>query len=448
MPPTLKRSITLLQATAINMIDMVGIGPFVVIPLVIGYFNSPLFLWAWILGAFIALVDGMIWSELGAAYPLAGGSYNFLRVAYGAKWGKLMSFLFVWQTSIQAPLVVASGAIGFAQYMQYLIPLGYYGQKMVSAGLIVLLTVLLYRQTQTIGKISVFLWLGVIITIVWIITGGILHREVSFSPWPKETGDFFESAFWVALGQGSVKTIYSYLGYYNVCHLGGEIIKPQKNIPRSIFISVVGIACLYLGMNLSITGVIPWQQAQQETFIISVFIEKIYGVTAARIATGLVLWIAFASLFAVLLGYSRVPYAAAVDGNFFKIFGRLHPTKHFPHISLLFIAGLGLLFSINFTLKEVISAILAMRILIQFVAQAIGVVLLRKEKGSSALPFRMWLYPLPVVVSILIWLFVFVSTGWFAIWGLLLALAGILVYTIKSQVEKSINNVSSQPNKA
>lgn len=444
MPHSLKRSITLLQATAINMIDMVGIGPFVVIPLVIGYFNSPLFLWAWILGAFIALVDGMIWSELGAAYPLAGGSYNFLRVAYGTKWGRLMSFLFVWQTSIQAPLVVASGAIGFAQYMQYLIPLGFYGQKMVSAGLIILLTFLLYRQTHTIGKISVFLWLGVIVTIAWIILGGITHREISFSPWPTDTGDFFEAAFWVALGQGSVKTIYSYLGYYNVCHLGGEIINPQKNIPKSIFISVAGIAFLYLGMNLSITGVIPWEQAQQQTFIVSIFIEKIYGVTAARIATGLVLWIAFASLFAVLLGYSRVPYAAAIDGNFFKIFARLHPTKHFPHISLLFIAGLGLLFSLQFTLKEVISAILAMRILIQFVAQAIAVVLLRKQKSASALPFRMWFYPLPVIVSILIWLFVFVSTGWFALWGVLLALAGIVVYTIKSQIEKRLIKAPSQ----
>ena len=285
---SLKRSITLVQATAINMIDMVGIGPFVVIPLVIGYFNSPLFLWAWILGAFIALADGMIWSELGAAYPLAGGSYNFLRVAYGEKWGRMMSFLFVWQTSIQAPLVVASGAIGFAQYVEYLVPLGPYGQKLVPAGVIVLLTGLLYRRTEAIGKISVLLWLGVLVTISWIIIGGITHRQIPYTFWPEDTGSFWKGAFWVALGQGSVKTIYSYLGYYNVCHLGGEIKSPEKNIPRSIFISVIGIALLYLGMNLSITGVIPWQEAQGHGFIVSVFIERIYGVTAARIVTGLV----------------------------------------------------------------------------------------------------------------------------------------------------------------
>lgn len=434
MAETLKRKITLLQATSINMIDMVGIGPFVVIPLVIGYFNSSLFLWAWIFGAFIAIIDGMIWSELGAAYPLAGGSYNFLRVAYGEKWGRMMSFLFVWQTSIQAPLVVASGSIGFAQYFQYLVPLQLLEQKLVSVAVIVLLTFLLYRKTETIGKLSVLLWIGVMVTVVWIIAGGFTHRQINYSFLPKDNHQFFKAAFWLALGQGSVKTIYSYLGYYNVCHLGGEIIKPEKNIPKSIFISIIGISILYLSMNISIAGVIPWQEAQKHDFIVSIFIEKIYGVTAAKIATALVLWVAFASLFAVLLGYSRVPYAAALDGNFFKPFAKLHPTKNFPYVSLLFIAGLGVIFSFSFSLKGVISAILAMRILVQFIAQSVGVVLLRKRKGESSLPFKMWLYPLPIIVSISIWLFVFISTGWFALWGTLIALTGVAAYFIKSNL--------------
>ena len=130
--PVLKREISLLQATSINMIDMVGIGPFVVMPLVMSMMGSHLFLWAWVFGAVIAFTDGMIWSELGTKFPLAGGSYNFLKEAYGQKWGPLMSFLFVWQTCLQAPLVVASGAIGFAQYFSYLVPLSSIESKMVS----------------------------------------------------------------------------------------------------------------------------------------------------------------------------------------------------------------------------------------------------------------------------------------------------------------------------
>lgn len=431
------RKINLLQATAINMIDMVGIGPFVVIPLVIGFFNTPLFFWAWILGAAVALVDGMIWSELGAKYPLAGGTYNFHRIAFGDKGGKLMSFLFVWQTSIQAPLVLASGAIGFAQYLQYLLPLDYYQQKLVSVFVIVLVTFLLYRKIESVGKISLILWAIVLFTLIWIIFAGFTHKQVTYSFWPDDSSDFFKGAFWVALGQASGKTIYSYLGYYNVCHLGGEIKNPGKNIPRSIFISVVGIAILYLGMNLSIVGVIPWQEAKNYDFIISVFIEKIYGTGIAKLVTALVLVAAFSSLFALLLGYSRIPYAAAVDGNFFKVFAKLHPQKEFPYVSLLFIAALGIIFSFSYSLKQVISAILAMRIPIQFIGQAVGIILLRKKYGSSALPYKMWLYPLPVIVSMAAWVFLFYHTGSFAIWGIGMAAAGIIVYFIIQKVRKN-----------
>ncbi|MDB5205714.1 MAG: family permease [Flavisolibacter sp.] len=443
---TLKRRLTLVQATAINMIDMVGIGPFIVLPLVIRDFNSSLFLWAWILGAVIALFDGMIWSELGAAYPLAGGSYNFLRVAFGEKWGRLASFLFVWQTSIQAPLVLASGAIGFSTYVKYLVPLlGYWQQKCVSVLIILVIAFLLYRKIESIGKLAVFLWVAVLGTIGWIIVGGILYHPVSYSFLPPTVDTFFTSAFWVVLGQASVKTIYSYLGYYNVCHLGGEILKPEKNIPKSIFISIIGIAVLYLAMNLAVVHVIPWQEAQKHDFIVSVFMEETFGSTAATIATVLVLCVAFSSLFAVLLGYSRVPYAAALDGNFFKIFGRLHPTKAFPYVSLLFISGLAIILSFSLSLKQVIAAILAMRILVQFVAQAIGVVLLRKRNGTKALPFKMWLYPLPVILSIAIWLFVFYATGWMAVWGTSVAALGVVVYFIREGLNKKSKIQSHTP---
>jgi amino acid transporter len=262
--------------------------------------------------------------------------------------------------------------------------------------------------------------------------GGLTKSQLSFSFFSNGSDDFFKAAFWVALGQGSVKTIYSFLGYYNVCHLGGEILNPQKNIPKSIFISVAGITLLYLCMNLSIVHVIPWQEASKYDFIVSIFIERLYGFTAAKIATGLVLCVAFASLFAVLLGYSRVPYAAAVDGNFFRIFARLHPSKNFPYISLLYISALALVFSFSFSLKGVISAILAMRILVQFMAQAVGVVLLRKRNREAQRPFSMWGYPLPVVISIMIWIYVFISTGWYAFWGTLIALAGLIIYFIRN----------------
>ena len=433
----INRKISLLQATAINMIDMVGIGPFVVMPLVVGYFSNGLFIWAWIFGAITALVDGMIWSELGARYPLAGGTYNFHRIAFGERGGRLMSFLFVWQTSIQAPLVVASAAIGFSQYLTYIVDLTFWQEKIVSGGLVLFVLLLLYRKIETIGRISVVLGTIVILTIIWIIISGLMNQQHSIPLFPKGDDSFFSLAFWAAVAHGSLKTVYSYLGYYNVCHLGGEIRRPEVNIPRSIFISIIGITILYLLMNISVMSVIPWQEAPgMDKYLVSGFMEKLYGHRAALIVTVLILCIAMSSLFAVVLGYSRIPYAAAVDGNFFKVFGKLHPTKQFPHISLLVLCGLGFIFSLLFRLSEVITAILAMRIVVQFMSQAVGVVLLRKKTGKLDLPFKMWLYPLPVILSLLIWGFLFVHTGWFALWGSLIALSGVAVHLVLRSAKK------------
>ncbi len=429
--PQLKRSISLLQASAINMIDMVGIGPFVVMPLVMQLMGENTFLLAWIAGAVIALVDGMVWAELGAAMPAAGGSYQFLKAAYGkGKWGQLMPFLFVWQTLFQAPLVVASGAIGFAQYFTYLLPVGWLGKKMISGAVVILLTGLLYRKIDAIGKISVLLWSGVIITILWIIIGGMTHAHVAVLPSFRATGGAtLHALFWGALGHATVKSMYSFLGYYNVCHLGGEIKRPERNIPLSIFISVIGIAVLYIGMNMSIVQVVPWKEARNSEFIVSIFIERAYGKGAAMIATLLVLWIAFSSLFAVMLGYSRIPYAAAADGNFFPVFSKLHPRKNFPHLSLLALGGAAFVFSLLFRLTDVISAILAMRILVQFIGQAAGLIILRKRNGSSHLPFKMWLYPLPVILTIIAWIGIFISTGRkFAISGIIMTGIGTIVF--------------------
>ena len=436
--PNLKRELGLIQATAINMIDMVGIGPFVVLSLVIQIMGGPYFLLAWIAGAVISLIDGMIWAELGAANPKAGGSYNFLKEAYGENtWGRLLSFLLVWQTLFQAPLVIASGSIGFSQYLSYLVPaMDTIGRKCVSGGVVIILTILLYRRIESIGKISVLLWTGVLVTMGWIIWGGVTRGTIHNNFIPDDPSVMMHTMFFVALGQASVKTIYSYLGYYNVCHLGGEIKDPGKNIPRSIFISVIGIAILYLAMNISVVSVIPWQDAQHSDFVVSTFIETLYGSGAAVLVTVFVLWVAFASLFSVMLGYSRIPYAAAADGRFFKVFAKLHPTKNFPYISLLGLGATAFIFSLLFRLSDVITAILAMRIMVQFIGQAIGVTLLRKRKGTANLPFKMFLYPLPVIVIVIIWLLIFISTGWqFAVSGVIVTILGITAYLIAARMQ-------------
>lgn len=423
--PNLDRKLSLLHATAINMIDMVGIGPFMVLSLVAGKMGGPYFLYAWIAGAILSFLDATIWSQLGAALPKAGGSFNFLNEGYGGKTGKLMSFLFVWQTMIQAPLVIASAAIGFKSYASYFFHLGEWEGKALSGAVVILVVALLYRKVESIGKISVFLWVIVLGTILWIIGGGIAHGH--FLEPIKHINDgitldgifSLKNGFFAALGFASVKTIYSYLGYYNVCHLGGEIKNPSKNIPRSMFISIAGITLLYLAMNISVSSVLPFSELTKDIksgsgyndYVVSSFMETLYGHTAGIIVTILILIVAFSSLFSATLGYSRIPYAAAQNKNFFPFFATLHPTLKFPHRSLLVLGGIAFVFSLLFKLETVIGGIIAMRIIIQFIGQAIGLLVLYKRKGKSFFPWRMPLFPLPLILAIIIWAAIFYSTG-------------------------------------
>lgn len=434
----LERRLGLGHATAINMIDMVGIGPFITLPMVIGMMNGPYFLYAWIAGAFLSIVDGMVWSELGAAFPKAGGSYNFLKAAYGENGaGKMMSFLFVWQTLIQAPLVIASAAIGFAKYFSFLVPLSGLTEKLVSGSVILLIVILLYRKIEAIGRISIFLWTGVIITMGWIIGGGMVSGNFLAPLKNINSGLSVDYAFVTAIGFASVKSVYSYLGYYNVCHLGSEIRNPSKNIPRSMFISITGIAVLYLLMNVSVVSVIPWQQAKDSEFVISEFMETLSGHTSAMVVTCLILWVAFASVFSATLGYSRIPYAAAADGEFFKVFAKLHPTKQFPYVSLLYLGSVAFIFSMLFKLSVVISAILAMRIMIQFIGQAVGLLILRSKKNDIIFPFKMPLFPLPVFLAIGMWIFILISTGTsLMLSGLGVIFLGGIVYFIKARIQR------------
>lgn len=439
MPETLpERRLGLLQATSINMTDMVGIGPFITLPMVIGIMNGPYFLYAWLAGGVLSLIDAMVWSELGAAFPMAGGSYNFLKITYGEnKWGKLTSFLFVWQTMIQAPLVIASAAIGFSHYFSYLVPLTGIESKLVSGGVVITIVVLLYRKIEAIGKISVVLWVAVLFTLFWIIGGGIAHGNFLQPLQHINDGLTLNYAFVSVLGFSCVKSVYSYLGYYNVCHLGGDIISPSKNIPRSMFMSIIGIAILYLCMNISVVSVIPWQKAKESQFVISLFMQQLAGPVAAKVVTGLVLLVAFASVFSATLGYSRIPYAAARDGAFFSIFARLHRRGNFPYVSLLFLGGIAFVFSLLFKLSEVISAILAMRILVQFIAQAIGLLILRKARANMDFPYKMPFFPWPVYIAIILWACILIATGLTLFLGALIAIStGGIVYLIKASVKK------------
>ena len=440
--PHLLRRFGLLQATALNMSNMIGIGPFITIPALMSALGGPQAMLGWFVALLIAVPDGMVWSELGAAMPGSGGSYLYLREAFGrAQLGRLMAFLFIWQFILSGPLEIASGCIGFAQYLGYLLPALTRPEnarlaQLVAAGVAALTVALLYRRITTIAKITVSLWIGTMLTVGAVIVSGALRFD------PRVAFDFppgafnFSWGFLFGLGAASRVGIYDYLGYYDVCYIGEEVTSPGLVIPRSILISLVAVAAIYFAINLSLIGVVPWREfvpaKDPPDPVASLFMEKLYGSKVAGVFTVMVLWTAVGSVFALVLGYSRIPYAAAQNGDFFKIFGRLHPKKDFPHVSLLVIGLVSIICSF-LPLMTVIDALLITRILVQFIGQIVAVILLRRRAPDLERPYRIWLYPVPCLIALVGWLFVFATANWKVIaFGLGTLLAGLLFFLIWS----------------
>jgi len=401
------------------MLDMIGVGPFITLPLLLSAMGGPQAMLGWVLGAALAVCDGMVWAELGAMMPEAGGSYRFLREMFPGELGRFLSFLFVFQLMFSAPLSVASGCIGLSQYAGYLAP-GlrgnwlHWGRISVGPGTFVaiaavaLAVALLYRNLASLRLISYALWATVVGTLGWVyvvgLTRGHLAGAASFP-----AGAFrLSPAFFAGLAGAMLVATYDFWGYYNVTFLGGEVRDAAKTIPRAILISIGAVGALYVALQVAVLSGVNWHElvgmkdlgARQA--LISYFMQTAYGgaagLLAGKIAAVLVMVTAFASVFSLLLGYSRIPYAAARDGNFFRAFGRVH-AQGFPHVSLLWLGGAAALFCF-FSLGEVIAALVVLRILVQFSAQHVGVMWMRRTQPERRRPFRMWLYPLPPLLAL------------------------------------------------
>ena len=437
----LDRGLGLVQATGLNIANMVGIGPFITIPLFIAAMSGPQAMIAWELAAVLVICDGLVWSELGAAIPGSGGTYHFLKRIFSVySWGRILPFLFIWQFMISGAMEMASGYIGALSYLEYAMPslvedfqgvVG--GTRWLAVAAVCVITLLLCRRIESIGWIAVLMTCGTLLTVAIVIVSGWLHMD-----WGKIT--FPEGAFEVngkfakGLGAAMLIAIYDYLGYYNVCHLGDEVRDPARTIPRAVIGSVVVIALIYMSMNLCIIGVVPWEQAMVSKNIATDFMETLYGRTWAVAFTWLILWTALACMFAITLGYSRIPYAAAKQGDFFKVFGQLHSRGKYPWVSLLVLGVLTSLFCF-LDLKMVIDAAVCVRIVVQFLGQIIALHVVRTTRPDIQLPFRMWMYPIPSLIAAAGWIFVLLTADPMALLlSLGVVLSGVLFYGIRRQI--------------
>jgi amino acid transporter len=448
----LQRRIGLRSAVLFNMLEMIGVGPFITLPLVIAAAGYRLSVWAWVLGAALAVADGLVWAELGAAFPQAGGSYAFLREIYGPdRAGNWLSFLYVWQLSFSAPLSIASGCIGLSSFLAWFWPgleaapiaalpaLHYASFAAATACLLVML--LLYRNLGAVTRLAWILFAGVIAALIGVIVSGFAHAA-AMGGWHMPASPAQSAAVAIGgLSQAMLIATYDYWGYYNITFLGSEVRDPERTIPRAILLSVLFVASFYVLMNLAAlpsmhdAAVHVKDSAIVRMQLVAEIARSALGKWAGYTIAALVMWTAFASVFSLLLGYSRVPFAAAQNGNYFRYLAAVHPKHGIPHRSLVALGLVGCVFCF-FSLQQVITMLVVTRIVLQFFLQHIGVMLLRVKRPELNRPFRIPLYPLPPLLAMAGFTFILVNRnkalGGLAVAGGI-ALSGTVIYLVRAK---------------
>ncbi|MFI5682136.1 APC family permease [Streptomyces cellulosae] len=446
------RRVGLFQATAINMSQMCGIGPFVTIPLMVAAFGGPQAVIGFLAGALLALADGLIWAELGAAMPGSGGSYVYLRQAFQYRTGRLMPFLFVWTAMLFIPLIMSTGVVGFVQYLGYLAPgMSRTTGDLVGLAMILVVIVLLWRGIEHIARITAVMWAVMITSVLLVIVAAAtdFSADLAFT-YPAHAFDLTSNHFWLGFAAGLTIGIYDYLGYNTTAYMGAEIKDPGRTLPRSIIFSIVGIMAIYLLLQIGTLGVIDWHRMTDpddiaSTSVASAVLEKTWGKGAADTVTVLILITAFASVFTGLLGGSRVPYDAARERVFFRPYAKLHPRHRFPMLGLATIGvvtAIGFLIGRHTDLATLIQLLTTVMVLVQALAQIAAVTVLRRRQPNLRRPYKMWLYPLPSLLALVGWLVIYGyadknSPGRHPIeWSLAWLALGIVAYLLWARFEK------------
>ncbi|MGH9564072.1 MAG: APC family permease, partial [Terracidiphilus sp.] len=376
-PGALQRRIGLRSAVLFNVLEMIGVGPFITLPLVIAAAGFRLSVWAWVFGAAIAVADGLVWAELGAAFPRAGGSYAFLREIYGPnRAGNWLSFLYVWQVGFTAPLSIASGCIGLSGFLAVFCPAldqapiaalpAIHYANIAAAAACLLVTVLLYRNIGSVARMAWVLFAGVVAALAGVIVSGFAHAA-STGGWHMPAAPPINAALGHlgglgGLAQATLLATYCYWGYYNICFLAAEVRKPERTIPRAILLSVLIVAVTYVLMDLAVLPSLgDTNLAALPGRLVANIARLAFGSWAGYTIAALIVWTAFSSVFSLQLGYSRVPYAAARDGNYFSYLGAVHPKHGSPPLSL-FALGLVGAFLSFFSVTQVITLLVIPRI--------------------------------------------------------------------------------------
>jgi len=415
------RKIGLLQAVSLNTLMMFGTGPFITIPFCIASSDppGPQALIGYAIAAIACVCDSFIWAELGALFPMSGGSYVYAQRCLGNKWGRYVSFLFLWQLLVTGPMEVASGFIAIAQYMAYVTQNFTYGHHALLAfAFCTTCTILLYRDMTDVGTTAVVLWLGMCAAIAFTLIAGFTHWNSEYFAVPeiKNTGVLIWS-----LGNAARFGIYDFTGYYDVNFIGKEVKDPERTIPLAGVATCIIVCIVYFLTYLSVMAFLPWDPADggyvglvqgegnAAAYIMSTFCEKMIGRNFAIFFTFVVIYCIYGSCFSLMLGFAQIPYAAAKAGMFMEMFAHEHVTKGFADYSLLFMGFFSCIFCF-LDLGVVIEGMMTTNIVAMFLANSLSLVYHRWQNPDFDRPYEMPLYPLPVIIQVSMFSFIFLTS--------------------------------------
>jgi amino acid transporter len=301
------QGIGLWQATALNVTFIVGAGVFATIPAMVDLLPGPYALLAWAGAGVLILLDGLVWSELGAAMPRSGGTYHFLLECYGRdRWGRLMAFLFLWQFTVSGPLELGFNLAAIALFAPGLSPAFAdfdrahsvtWGQqvsvgpaRLFASALGLVILGLLYRRVTTLGRVTVVLWVGLLAAVGWILVEGALRFQPGTFDFRGATNP--PSDLGGRLGPALMLAIFASLGYYNICHVGEEVREPARVIPRAILSSVAIVIVLFVGLHLALLGVVSWKEIPEKPDDYNLpaeFMRRLHGDGAAALISVLLI---------------------------------------------------------------------------------------------------------------------------------------------------------------
>lgn len=453
---------TFFQACGLNTMMMFGTGPFISIPLCLAATNpaGPQAMIGYAIAALGCASDSFVWGEMGSRWPLSGGSFVYLKQLYGReKWGKLAAFLYVWQFFISGPAEIASGFLAISHYLAYIHgdTHSHFATSLPACGLLVLTIFFLYRKVEDIGKGVLFLWGITIFAILFCLIGGFSQFDSNNLKMPDDAFADPKTFIW-SLAAACRFGVYDFTGYYDVCQMGGEVKNPRKNIPYSCIITCLVVLVVYFLTYLSVCSFLPWfgedgfvAAAESDDFyIMGLFAEKLVNRGFAIFFVIIVCITIFGSAFSMIVGMQYLPVAAAEDGVFFSFLATRDPERGgLPKNSLLSLGFLGMCWCF-FSLDVVIDAMTVMIILCQFIGQAVGLLVYRtrvmntQDGGDDEEAWKMPCFPLPAIVQLVVFSFIFLTSENYLISGdaplldlcFLFMIVGVILFLIRQRVHK------------